>query len=539
VDLTWIRALDGPGGAEPCCHPATVDHARRLLGDGPVRWAVSAGQSMTRHIIDQVPERGVGLVPFETLRRASEATVLICLCVLVGGQPAFYEVPPDGVEVVRDSVRRDIPLDRLLRSIRVGHAALHRALREAAPDAELPAAVVEGLFEQADVLASDVATVYVAERKRWETSQESVRWHLVEAIIAGQQDDPDAAERVLGYALNRHHIALLLWPGGSSDQDAGRLTADLLTASGGQEILRIAGHAGAVRAWIGGTARPGPVPWPEHLPPGWRAAAGPPSFGLAGFRRSHLGALRAARIAATQPASGLCDQQAVRTAALLTEDAERARWYVEETLGGLAADGNRQEQLRDTLRCYLASGRSLKIAARQLGVARNTVVYRVERAEELIGPHTGTLEIQLALEIMKYPGSLEDPPSGNRRIAASRCGACTSNPDWCPDQTGHADWCLRTKPDRPRTTHRCSHEPVERDHAACAVQRRGRHRRVGRHPDRDDGRFVHLGVPRPAAGVVLRRENLRDLARRPGGGPVLRERPGRPPAAPGGRVLRP
>jgi hypothetical protein len=40
-------------------------------------------------------------------------------------------------------------------------------------------------------------------------------------------------------------------------------------------------------------------------------------------------------------------------------------------------------------------------------VARNTVVYRVKRAEELIGRHTGTLAVQLALEIMKYPGSLE------------------------------------------------------------------------------------------------------------------------------------
>lgn len=420
MDLSWIKDLDAPAGAEPCCDPATVATARRLLGDGPVRWAVATCQVVTGHIISQVPERGAGPAPFETLRRAAEAAVLSCLCVLSGDLGTPYGVQPDGVELVRDCVRRGIPLDRVLRGLRLGHAVLYRALRDAAPDAQLPAGVTEALFEQADQLAGDMAAVYVAERERWEASQEAVRWHLIEAIIAGEQDDPEAAEQVLGYALNRYHVALIVWSGGAAADGVDRLVADLLAASGGDEVLQMVGHAGAVWVWIGFAERPACVAWPSSLPSGWHVAAGPPSFGLPGIRRSHLGALRAARIAATMPMSGVCDHIDVRTVCLLTEDAERARWYVEETLGELAGAGIWPERLRDTLRCYLASGRSLKTTAERLGVARNTVAYRVKRAEDLLGSRAGRLEVRLALEIMRFPGTLEAAPQAGGGLGAMR-----------------------------------------------------------------------------------------------------------------------
>ncbi|MFB4308388.1 PucR family transcriptional regulator [Actinomadura sp. GTD37] len=408
MDLSWIRGLDGPDLPRPCCTPATVAEARRWLGDGPVRWAVAAGQAMTRHIIDHVPEHGVGPAPFETLRRASEAAVLTGLCVLAAQGPVPYGVPPDGVEVVRDCVRRGIPLDRVLRGLRLGHAVLYRMLRDSAPDGDLPTEITEELFEQVDRMAGDMAAAYVAERERWEASQEAVRWHLIEAIIAGEQHDPDAAEQILGYRPSRCHVALIAWSAAPGGDGADRLVADLLAASGGDAWLQVVGHAGAVWAWIGFGDRPGRVEWPSVLPAGWRAAAGPPSFGLAGIRRSHLGALRAARIAATLPAGGgVCDYGEVRTAALLLENAERARWYVEETLGALAADEDRAEQLRETLRCYLSCGRSLKNTAERLGVARNTVAYRIKQAQDLMRSGSGRLEVRIALEIMRFPRALE------------------------------------------------------------------------------------------------------------------------------------
>ncbi|MBL7501957.1 helix-turn-helix domain-containing protein [Frankia sp. CNm7] len=304
----------------------------------------------------------------------------------------------------------------MLRGVRLGHAFLYRALRDAAPGGELPGRLTEMLFEQADLLSGELAEVYVAERDRWEESEEAARCRMIEAIIAGEKADPTVAERILDYPLGRHHVAVILWREGHADAGPRPrlIAADLLDAGGGDGLLQVAVHASAVWIWIGFDVRPDRVRWPRSLPDGWRAAAGPPSFGLPGVRRSHLAARGAARIAATTLAdTGVRDYVDVRTACLLTGDAEQARWYVQETLGALAAPDDWSEQLRDTLRCYLASGRSLKTAAEQLAVARNTVTYRVKRAGLLLGArHLADLsEVRLALEIMRFPDVLDRGPA--------------------------------------------------------------------------------------------------------------------------------
>ena len=428
MEFPWLRDLDGQRAMEPCCDTSTLAAAQRVLGERSVRWAVATAADMALYIISHVPENGVGVTPFETLRRVIEAVVLIGLCDLAdaggadrgeagrrdGNKPPFG-MPQEGVAALRDIVRRGLPLERVLRGVRLGHAFLHRALREAAPGGELPGRLTETLFEQADLLSGELAEVYVAERDRWEDSGEAARCRVIEAVISGEGVNPAAVRRILDYPLNRHHIAMILWRERPSDAGVRPdLLADrLLNAAGGDARLRVVGHAAAVWMWIGFTGRPNRVSWPPSLPDGWRAVAGPPSFGLAGVRRSHLGARHAVRIAATMPpATGVCEYMDLRTAALLTADPERARWYVQETLGALAAPDRWSEQLRQTLRCYLASARSLKTTAEQLGVARNTVAYRVKRAKELLRPRhpADPLEVRLALEIVRHPRVLEARP---------------------------------------------------------------------------------------------------------------------------------
>ncbi|MFI6438048.1 PucR family transcriptional regulator [Streptomyces sp. NPDC050759] len=429
MEFSWLRDLDGPRSVEPCCDAVTLDPARRLLGEGPVRWVVATAQAVTGHIISRVPENGVGPAPFETLRRTAEAVVLLCLCGLAdadgadtggsgqrNGRRTPYGVPYEVVEAVRDFVRRGIPLDRVLRGVRLGHAFLHRALRDAAPGCELPRRLTEVLFEQTDLLSGELAEVYVAERGRWEDSRESARCRLVEAIISGEQADPAAAERILDYPLDQYHMAVILWREGPADTGTSPdVLAERLTAAcGGDGLLQVAGHAAAVWMWVGCGVRPDRVSWPPSLPHGWRAAAGPPSFGLRGMQRSHLGARHAARITVTRPADRCAPHYAdIRTACLLTADTEQARWYVRETLGALAASDDWSAQLRDTLRCYLASGRSLKTTAEELAVARSTVTYRVKRAQELLGAcrTVDPLEVRLALEVMRFPSVLDASPT--------------------------------------------------------------------------------------------------------------------------------
>jgi DNA-binding PucR family transcriptional regulator len=102
------------------------------------------------------------------------------------------------------------------------------------------------------------------------------------------------------------------------------------------------------------------------------------------------------------PSTSWIDEYAdVAVVALLTNDPEQARWFVEETLGSLAQSGPGFDELRETLRVYLAFGRSRVRAAKTLHVARNTVAYRVEKAAKLLGRpiDEDPVKLRLALEI--------------------------------------------------------------------------------------------------------------------------------------------
>jgi DNA-binding PucR family transcriptional regulator len=74
-----------------------------------------------------------------------------------------------------------------------------------------------------------------------------------------------------------------------------------------------------------------------------------------------------------------------------------------EVLGPLAVPGPKTAEIRETLRLYLAHGRSRALAAEELFVAPNTVAYRVKRAEELMGRPLPQdhLPVRLALEISR------------------------------------------------------------------------------------------------------------------------------------------
>jgi DNA-binding PucR family transcriptional regulator len=73
-------------------------------------------------------------------------------------------------------------------------------------------------------------------------------------------------------------------------------------------------------------------------------------------------------------------------------------------LGDLAGDGRGRAGLRETVRVYLAEGSSAPRAAEQPHLYRNTVLYRLGRAEELLGYAVGErrLALMLALELERF-----------------------------------------------------------------------------------------------------------------------------------------
>ena len=75
------------------------------------------------------------------------------------------------------------------------------------------------------------------------------------------------------------------------------------------------------------------------------------------------------------------------------------RTWVRRVLGDLAEDDEGTARLRQTVRALLSCGGSYTAAAALLHVHKNTVHYRVQRAEELRGLPIaeGRLDVEVAL----------------------------------------------------------------------------------------------------------------------------------------------
>ncbi|HEY3006240.1 MAG TPA: helix-turn-helix domain-containing protein [Kribbellaceae bacterium] len=85
-----------------------------------------------------------------------------------------------------------------------------------------------------------------------------------------------------------------------------------------------------------------------------------------------------------------------------------------QVLGQLADDDEHQGRLRETVRVFLATGNSFATTAERLVLHRNTVQYRVRKAEEAVGHpiQDHRADIELALRVCQVLGAtVLRPPS--------------------------------------------------------------------------------------------------------------------------------
>jgi DNA-binding PucR family transcriptional regulator len=96
---------------------------------------------------------------------------------------------------------------------------------------------------------------------------------------------------------------------------------------------------------------------------------------------------------------------------------ELLRAWVAETLGSLAGDDDHDSTLRETLRVFLQEGGSFNATAERLTLHKNTVQYRVRKAEESIGGPVGQdrLQVELALLACHWLGASVLRPAGAPR----------------------------------------------------------------------------------------------------------------------------
>ena len=93
--------------------------------------------------------------------------------------------------------------------------------------------------------------------------------------------------------------------------------------------------------------------------------------------------------------------------AMMLGSPDLLRDWVLGTLGGLAADDEQHARLRETLLVFLHSGGSYKATAEQLVLHKNTVQYRIRKAEESLGRPVGQnrQDVELALKASQWLGS--------------------------------------------------------------------------------------------------------------------------------------
>ena len=374
--------------------------APELLADGPIIEDVLASTE-------------------DTLRQLAEI-------IEVAADPAQAELPPATIAIFRSAVWRRVPLTSYMRFYRIAQDEVWRWLllriRMTARDADDLATAMElmtsWLFVFVDGAMTRANEAYEIERETWLRGDAATRAAAIDDILADRERDSRTATKRLRYDVSRHHLGVIVWLDHAPDSGH---ALSLLTAAVDDIARCVAADASIthpsgpleVAAWLS-TRRANTSESVDALNrqvPSFLSknavsvAVGEPGHDLKGFRRTHIQAGHARRVASLlSPRGGpITRYKDVAVAALCTTDLEHATTFAGNILGQLAADDEATVRLATTLATYLHENRSRTRTAKLLNVHPNTVSYRVRQAEELLGPGASDvdpLDLQVALTIL-------------------------------------------------------------------------------------------------------------------------------------------
>lgn len=329
--------------------------------------------------------------------------------------PAAVLIPEAVIGYARMLVHRQVGLDRLLEVYRVGHARVWRTwmdvLVERIEDRAVLGAALRRSADDLEALVERVVAVLVEEfhreERRWVQFATARRSDAVRRVLRDARADVDEASLELGHELRAVQTAVVVWS--ALPDDAAPALARVERAAsafagelGAPRALAVPAGASSVWLWL---ATEAPVDTARlrraaqaTAPPDVRFACGAPAPGLEGFRAGHRQALRAQHVArratAPQQLTAYADAGAI---VVVSEDDATVRDFVAEQLGPLA--DARHAELRATLAAYFAAGGHAPRAAAELHTHRNTVLYRLRRAEALLGRPVGERGLELALAL--------------------------------------------------------------------------------------------------------------------------------------------
>lgn len=348
-----------------------------------------------------------------------------------GIDPNLAEAPAAALEYARRLAQRGTPVIDLVRAYQVAQIAmLDQAMATCAThtdDAELLDIVGRRAMHVTHTVVyrvtQQVVSAYEEERDRWQLNRNAVRAARVRSLLDGNRVDIDESENALGYRLRGTHLGVVAWHADPHTTD-GLGTLERLTTEVAKRLdlagrplfvpcdessawvwLPVAGEPPAPRRIVEAGEEAHESGDPEIL-----LAFGAPCADVAGFRRTHRQALRvqALRVMTGGDGERVMTFGEVGAVALMAADLEATSSWVADTLGELAADGKAARRLRETLRVFLATGSSYTAAAAQLMMHKNSVQYRVHKAEELLGRPVADnrLDVELALALCHWLGSV-------------------------------------------------------------------------------------------------------------------------------------
>ncbi|OKJ91397.1 hypothetical protein AMK34_38415 [Amycolatopsis sp. CB00013] len=360
---------------------------------------------------------------------------LIAALGVFGGATRRVDVgaPPVALEFARRLAQRGVPITTMLRAYRLGQAAFQQEMITriaaepvSAGDVAVAATELSSVaFGYIDKISEEVVEAYQLERDTWLRNRNANRLAKVRTVLSGKAVESGEIEKAIGYVLSDRHVGAVLWCGPDVDEGARLSSLErhaglLATAAGGRAPLIVAPDASTVWAWFPASSiDPDLVTRVlDGSPEPVRVALGDPASGLDGFRGTHQQALQAQAVA-LMAGDGL--SRSVTTAsqlgplALVAADTAAVATWVRTVLGALADDDEQHRRMRETVWAYLSSGSSLMLASQELHLHKNTIQYRLRKAEQARGRplSEGRIDVEVALLACRLLGTAVLRPVGD------------------------------------------------------------------------------------------------------------------------------
>ena len=420
--------------AERLCKNPRVDTDRGAVAEltasvaaAVSRQAATVSENVYEVATREIPELGDDQTVLALFASSIDSNVTTCLQIMRHQiDLADVHAPAAALEEARRRAQRGTPLTALLRAYRLGHTVFldwvfRELARQAHDDARMLTAVTMDLSVivagYVDQTSEEIVATYARERENWLRNASAARAGRIRDLLSGQRIDVSATESTLGYRLRQYHLGVVCWTGAEAarvdnitrlERAIGRIAGQ--TAAGADPVFLPRDETSAW-AWLPLGIRDrfdAAAASAADLDGDLHVAFGDVVKGIAGFRLTHQQALaaQAVALAGGSPPPVVTYAEVAPVAMMLgSEDLLRA--WVLSTLGQLATDDEHHTRLRETLLVFLDTGGSYKATAERLVLHKNSVQYRIRKAEESLGRPLGENrhDVQLALQVSFWLGA--------------------------------------------------------------------------------------------------------------------------------------